>query len=56
MNNAKYLENHEKYMSFAIDLAKRFKGIIINADSQQVYKDITIFHGRCIRFEAKRYF
>ena len=26
----------------AIDLAKRFKGIIINADSQQVYKDITI--------------
>ena len=26
----------------AIDLAKNFKGIVINADSQQVYKDISI--------------
>ena len=28
MNNTKYLENHEKYMSFAIDLAKKGRGFV----------------------------
>ncbi len=35
----------------AIDLAKKFSGEIINADSMQVYKEIKILSARPIKLE-----
>lgn len=38
----------------AIDLAKNFKGIVINADSQQVYKDISILSSQPEKEKLKK--
>ena len=35
----------------AIDIAKKFKGEIVNADSMQVYKEIKILSARPISFK-----
>ena len=39
---------------FAISLAKKIKGEIINADSMQVYKDFSILSSRPSKIDLKK--
>ena len=41
---------------FAIKLAKKIKGEIVNADSMQIYKDLKIITARPTKKDFKQYF
>ena len=39
---------------FAIDLAKKYKGIIINGDSQQIYKGLSVLSSQPNKIDLKK--